>query len=114
VTYQVKDAWPGGATVWLSVTNTGRTALEAWTLEFDLKSGQHARTGWNGTWRQDGTRVTVTPAPGDAAIAPGMSTGEIGTNIDGPDATGRPGRFALDGTPCRTVAAPLAGPAIAR
>jgi hypothetical protein len=102
VAYRLKETWPNGATVLLSIANTGTTGIKGWTLRFDLKEGLQARSGWNGRWQQHGTRVTVADTPDNANLAPGTSTGDVGTNIDGQDATSVPDGFLLNGTRCRT------------
>jgi hypothetical protein len=101
VAYRVTKTWANGATVSLAITNTGTTATKGWTLQFDLDDGLQARSGWNGTWRQQGSRVTVTAMPTNANLAPGTSADGIGTNIDGRDATSVPASFTLNGVRCR-------------
>jgi serine/threonine-protein kinase len=102
VLYQVKEAWDGGATVSLSITNTGRADVEHWTLAFDLQRGLRSRAGWNGVWSQQGTHVSVAATPDNANLAAGTSVSDVGTNIDGPDAGSVPDHFVLNGVRCRS------------
>ncbi|MFG2040375.1 serine/threonine-protein kinase [Dactylosporangium sp. NPDC048998] len=103
VAYSIKDTWTGGATVSLSITDTGRADINGWTLTFDLADGLRTRGGWNGTWQQQGRHVTVLAAAHNAQIAPGTAALDVGTNIDGPGATDVPRVFALNGLPCTTA-----------
>ncbi|MEV4510676.1 serine/threonine-protein kinase [Dactylosporangium sp. NPDC049525] len=104
VGYRVTEIWPDGATVALSITNTGRTDITRWALTFDLPDGVRARPGWNGTWRQQGTHVSVAATADNAYLAAGASVGDVGTNVDGKDAGTVPERFTLNGKPCRSGA----------
>jgi serine/threonine-protein kinase len=104
VAYQVVSAWGNGATVALKITNNGDTDIRGWTVEFALKGDVKAQSGWNGTWRQDGERVTVTAASHNADIRAGATVDGVGTNLDGKDAGNRiPDSFRLNGAPCRTT-----------
>lgn len=103
VAYQVKETWQNGATVSLSIANTGTSDMKQWTLEFDLNGGQQVRTGWNGTWEQQGTRVTVVGGSDNPDLMAGRSVSDVGTNIDGPDASGMPASFTLNGVRCAIV-----------
>jgi eukaryotic-like serine/threonine-protein kinase len=106
VAYQIKETWANGATVSLTIVNTGETDINRWTLEFDLKGGLQARPGWNGIWQQRGTRVTVAAASGNPGLVAGRSVSGVGTNIDGPDANSMPNSFMLNGVRCRTAPQP--------
>lgn len=103
VVYQVKETWQNGATVSLSIANTGTSDIRQWTLEFDLNGGRQVRAGWNGIWRQQGTRVTVAGASDNPDLMAGRSVSDVGTNIDGPDASGMPASFTLNGVRCTIV-----------
>ncbi|MEV4510681.1 serine/threonine-protein kinase [Dactylosporangium sp. NPDC049525] len=106
VTYQVKDTWDRGASVSLSIANTGGADVRQWALQFDLQDGQRIRDGWNGVWLQQGQRVSVAPLPGHPDLAAGASVHDIGTTIDGRGAAGIPDAFLLNGVQCRTAAQP--------
>jgi hypothetical protein len=91
--------WSSGFVGSIDVTNTGTQPLEGWTLAFDWPTNrQKVNSGWNGTWTQNGTTVTVTGSPRiepNATVAVGFVGGYTGPNIP-------PGVFTLNGTPCRT------------
>ncbi|WP_432827690.1 cellulose binding domain-containing protein [Dactylosporangium sp. CA-092794] len=106
VSYQVKRAWDDGATVSLSVTNTGRTTVPDWALAFDVDGQVRTGSAWNGTWEQQGSRVTVTGLAGHPDLPAGTSQSDVGVNIDGPHAGTIPDAFTLNGMPCRTTTQP--------
>jgi serine/threonine-protein kinase len=106
VAYQVKDSWDNGATVSLSITNTGTADVRQWILGFELEGGRQAGAGWNGTWQQQDTQVTVTGLAGHPDLAAGASVNDVGANIDGPDAGRIPAGFALNGVPCQVAPQP--------
>jgi cellulase/cellobiase CelA1 len=91
--------WSSGFVGGVHVTNTGTKPVTDWTLTFTWPTGrQHVTGGWNGTWTQSGTTVTVTSA---TALAPGEST-DPGFTADygGPNIL--PSAFTLNGTLCST------------
>jgi cellulase/cellobiase CelA1 len=89
--------WSSGFVGGVHVTNTGTKPVTDWTLTFTWPTGrQHVTGGWNGTWTQSGTTVTVTSA---TALAPGESA-DPGFTADygGPNIL--PSAFTLNGTLC--------------
>ncbi|MEV8511675.1 serine/threonine-protein kinase [Dactylosporangium sp. NPDC051484] len=106
VAYQVKQAWDNGATVALSITNTGRTTLPEWALSFDVDGQLRTESGWNGTWRQQGTHVTVTGLDGHPNLGAGASLTDVGASIDGQHAGSIPDAFVLNGVRCQTATQP--------
>ncbi|WP_238006216.1 serine/threonine-protein kinase [Dactylosporangium sp. AC04546] len=106
VAYRVKDTWDNGANVSLSIVNTGKTDVRHWVLSFDLGAGSQTRDGWNGTWQQQGERVTVAGLPGHADLPAGSSINDVGAGIDGQRAADIPTSFTLNGTPCTLAPQP--------
>ncbi|CAM5236147.1 hypothetical protein STENM223S_08890 [Streptomyces tendae] len=92
-------SWGTGATVDLTVTNTGDTPVSGWTLAFTLPFGQTVVSDWNTELTQLSNTVSAVNAPHNATIAPGASvtlgylTGHTG------DASPPP-RFMLNGDAC--------------
>jgi endoglucanase len=98
VTYSVND-WGGGFTANITVTNTGGTAINGWTLAFSYAGNQTVTQGWSATWSQSGKNVTATALSWNASLAPGGST-NIGFNgsYSGPNLA--PTAFTLNGVAC--------------
>jgi len=67
----VTAQWGTGFTGEVRVTTT--TAVTGWTLGFDLPAGSSVQNGWNGSWSQQGTAVTVRDAGWNAAVPAGAS-----------------------------------------
>ncbi len=44
----------------MTITNTGSTAIDGWTLVFAFAAGQRVTAGWSATW---GSFTTTNPAP---------------------------------------------------
>jgi hypothetical protein len=94
--------WGSGFVGGIDITNTADHPVTGWTLAFTWPTGgQQVASGWNGTWTQTGTAVTVTSAAFNTTLAPGGSTnvGFVG-NYSGPNIL--PTAFTLNGTVCTT------------
>ncbi|WP_431973431.1 cellulose binding domain-containing protein, partial [Micromonospora haikouensis] len=74
VTYTQVGSWSGGYEGRLTVTNTGSAAISGWRVTFSLPSGQSLSQGWNATFGQQGSQVTVTNAAYNGQLATGGST----------------------------------------
>lgn len=93
------SAWNTGLTSNITVTNTGTTPVDGWSLVFDLPGGQTITSGWNATYAPASGRVTARNAPHNALLAPGASVG-IGFQATHTGTTSAPTSFTLNGTPC--------------
>ncbi len=92
----------GGFTAGLSITNTGTSTINGWTLAFTYPSGQRVTLpGWSATWAQSGGGVTATNLPWNGTLAPNASTG-IGFNGTYNGANPPPTSFTLNGNTCVT------------
>ncbi|KUL27316.1 GH12 family glycosyl hydrolase domain-containing protein [Actinoplanes awajinensis] len=111
VTYTVNSQWNSGFTGDVKVRNTGASAVNGWTLGFAFPSGQKLASGWNGTWTQTGTSVTVTDAGWNKSLAAG-STVTLGFNGTWSGGNAVPTTFSLNGVTCGATAttAPSATP----
>jgi hypothetical protein len=92
--------WGNGYVAGVDITNKADHALDPWTLTFTWPTTwQHADSGWNATWSQDGQTVTVA---GTAPLAAGATTqvGFVGSYA-GPNV--HPWSFHLNGTLCTTT-----------
>nr|MDT0656594.1 glycoside hydrolase family 6 protein [Micromonospora sp. DSM 115978] len=93
------NQWSGGFTADVRLTNGG-SAINGWTLTFTVGSNVRLSTGWNGTWSQSGTTITVRNAAWNGALAAGAtaSVGYQGTYTGG--SLPAPSGFALNGSAC--------------
>jgi poly(hydroxyalkanoate) depolymerase family esterase len=104
VHYSIVSQWPGNFQAGLSITNTGSNAINGWTLRFSFANGQVITLGWNGTFSQTGSAVSITnvaanaviPAGSALSVPPGFQATWSGTNSP-PDA------FTLNGAACSVV-----------
>ncbi|GAA2882727.1 cellulase [Streptosporangium fragile] len=101
VAYTVHGQWPDGFNAQVTITNTGTTAIEGWTLRWSFLGGQTVRRHWSTHLSQDGATVTAKNLSWNKTLKPGGSVtfGFLGADAPGPDP--RPERFLLNGTLCR-------------
>ncbi|MEH1164459.1 glycoside hydrolase family 9 protein [Micromonospora sp. CPCC 205539] len=98
VGYATND-WSTGFTATVTITNTGTTAINGWTLRFSFTGGQTVSQGWSATVSQSGAAVTATNLSYNGTIAPGAS-GSFGFNGTHPGSNPRPTTFTLNGSAC--------------
>ncbi|MCZ7376624.1 GH12 family glycosyl hydrolase domain-containing protein [Micromonospora sp. WMMC250] len=93
------NSWGNGFTADVQVTNTGSSAINGWTLNYSLPSGQTVTNAWNATVSQSGSAVTARNVGHNGSIAPGgtASFGYQGT-LNG--AYSSPSSFSLNGATC--------------
>jgi len=72
--YATQSQWSGGMVIGVTVTNTGTTALTAWTVTFTFGGDQKVTSGWGATVTQSIEYVTATNASYDGSVAPSAST----------------------------------------
>ncbi|MDG4820656.1 cellulose binding domain-containing protein [Asanoa sp. WMMD1127] len=93
------NAWNNGFTADVTVTNTGTSTVNGWTLTYTLPSGQAITSTWNATVTTSGSAVTARNISWNGTLAPGASTsfgyqGTHGGSYSSPSA------FALNGSAC--------------
>ena len=93
------SAWNTGLTASVTITNTGTSAINGWSLGFTLPSGQTITQGWNATYSPASGQVTAHNASYNAAIAPGASV-NIGYQANHTGNSGAPTGFTLNGAAC--------------
>ncbi|MEU1246411.1 GH12 family glycosyl hydrolase domain-containing protein [Micromonospora arida] len=93
------NSWGNGFTADVQVTNTGSSAINGWTLNYSLPSGQTVTNAWNATVSQSGSAVTARNVGHNGSIAPGgtASFGYQGT-LNGSYSS--PTSFSLNGANC--------------
>ncbi|HET8842215.1 MAG TPA: cellulose binding domain-containing protein [Ktedonobacteraceae bacterium] len=98
IVYQVTNQWPGGFGASISITNNGSSPINGWTLQFTFPSSQTVTQGWNGTFSQSGSTVTITNASWNATIAPGQTI-SLGFNGSWSGSNTNPTSFRLNNSP---------------
>jgi acetylxylan esterase len=95
----VPDQWAGGFTANVSITNTGTSTINGWTLTFSFPGDQKVTNAWNTALTQSGASVTAASVSYNATISPGATTslgfqGTWTTNDTSPTS------FSVNGTAC--------------
>ncbi|MFJ2240763.1 cellulose binding domain-containing protein [Streptomyces sp. NPDC087859] len=98
------SAWNSGLTASITLTNTGTTAIDGWSLGFTLPAGQTVTSGWNAAYSPASGRVTAVNASHNATIAPGASV-DIGFQAGHTGNTASPDAYTLNGTACAVTGA---------
>jgi Cellulose binding domain len=96
-----KNEWQGGLVANLTITNTGNTTVNGWTLTFTFPGDTRVTNTWSATLTQNGSAVTARSVSYNTTINPGgnVTFGFQGT-WTGNDAN--PTSFALNGANCTT------------
>jgi cellulase/cellobiase CelA1 len=102
VQYTVTSQWSGGFGTSITITNTGSTAINGWTLTWSFANGQTITQIWNATDTQSGGNVSATNLSYNGSIAPGSNT-NFGFNGAWSGTNTAPTSFVLNGTTCTTA-----------
>ncbi len=80
-TYRIAGQWSGNFQGEVTVTNTGTSAISAWTTAWTFANGQRITQIWGGVLTASGSGVSVRNASWNGTLAPGASTtfGFLGT-----------------------------------
>ncbi|HEY0753239.1 MAG TPA: cellulase family glycosylhydrolase [Ktedonobacteraceae bacterium] len=104
VHYAINSQWSTGFGATLTITNTGTTTINGWSLQFSFANGQTITQLWNGAYTQAGSAVTVTNLSYNATIAPGATlTSTPGFNGTWSGSNTAPTSFKLNGAACSVV-----------
>ncbi|MFI8205144.1 glycoside hydrolase family 48 protein [Streptomyces sp. NPDC085937] len=98
VDYKTND-WGSGFTTDLTVTNRGTDVIDGWTLTYSYTGNQRLVNGWNGSWSQSGSTVTVKNAGHNGRIAAGGAV-TTGAQFSYSGSNAAPASFAVNGTTC--------------
>jgi hypothetical protein len=99
VQYAITNQWTGGFGASVTITNTGSTTINGWTLNWSFANGQTITQIWNATDTQTGGTVSATNASYNGTIAPG-GTASFGFNGSWNGSNASPAAFTLNGTAC--------------
>ena len=97
----VVNAWNNGFTSQITITNTGSTAVNGWSLSFTLASGQSLVSAWNASITPGSGAVTATNLSYNAAIPAGGNT-SFGFQAAYTGSPAAPTHFTLNGATCTT------------
>jgi len=100
VAYAKKGEWSGGFISQVTVTNTGSTPVNGWTLAWSFWGGQHIDHIWSATAQQSGATVQAASQPWNAMIKPGRSVTFGFTGAAGLGVNSDPALFTLNGRSC--------------
>jgi glucuronoarabinoxylan endo-1,4-beta-xylanase len=92
------NTWNSGFTANISITNTGSSTIDGWTLGFTLPSGQTITSGWNATYSPSAGQVSARNVSYNGTLAPG-ATVDIGFQATHTGNTTEPTAFTLNGVP---------------
>jgi poly(hydroxyalkanoate) depolymerase family esterase len=93
------SAWSTGMTENITITNTGTSQVNGWSLVFTLPGGQAITSGWNATFSPSAGLVTARNLSYNGALAPGAST-SVGFQATHTGNSAKPSSFTLNGTSC--------------
>ncbi|MET7964875.1 PHB depolymerase family esterase [Micromonospora zamorensis] len=93
------NAWNTGLTENITVTNTGTTAINGWSLVFTLPSGQTITSGWNASYSPNSGQVTARNVAYNAGI-PANGSVTIGFQATHSGNTAKPSAVTLNGASC--------------
>ncbi|MGI5213729.1 GH12 family glycosyl hydrolase domain-containing protein [Plantactinospora sp. CA-290183] len=93
------NSWNNGFTASVTVTNTGSSPVNGWTLTYNLPSGQQVTSSWNATVTQSGSAVTARGTGQNTAI-PAGGTASFGYQGSLSGTYSSPTSFSLNGSAC--------------
>ena len=99
VVYTKTAEWAGGFTAQVVINNTGKTAINGWSLTFTFPGDQKITSNFNGGFSQSGKNATLTNASYNGTIAAGanITDGFQGTWTSNDTI---PTSFSINGTAC--------------
>jgi cellulase/cellobiase CelA1 len=105
VDYQVTDGWGSGYVASVTLTDTGPSPIDGWTLTFAFPSaGETMSSGWNANWTSSGQNVEATSLDWNAQLAAnGGNSQNIGFVGGNTAAYQSPAAVSLNGTVCTTT-----------
>ncbi|SBT52643.1 GH12 family glycosyl hydrolase domain-containing protein [Micromonospora auratinigra] len=99
VKYTPTNVWNNGFTAEVTITNTGSSTINGWTMNYNLPSGQTVTNAWNATVTQSGSALTAKNVSYNGTLSPGAST-NFGYQATLSGAYSAPSSFTLNGATC--------------
>ena len=100
VSYLKTNDWGNGATITVTITNTGSSAMNGWTLTWAFGGNQQISNLWNGVHTQTAQAVSVKDAGYNSSIAANGNVG-FGFNLNYSGANAIPTVFKLNAQTCQ-------------
>jgi hypothetical protein len=101
VVYTTQSQWGGGFVAGVTISNTGSSAINGWTLGFTFPGDQKITNAWNGQATQSGETVSITNESYNGTIAPGANT-SLGFQGTWTNSDAAPAAFTVNGAACTT------------
>ncbi|MBP0454346.1 cellulose binding domain-containing protein [Kitasatospora sp. RG8] len=99
--YSRTSTWDAGYTGQYLVSNPDGSAIENWTLTFDLPAGAKIDSLWNATFSAEGQHITVKPESWNKRLEPGKSV-VVGFVAQGAGAAqAEPGNCLINNVSCK-------------
>ncbi|ASW54909.1 PHB depolymerase family esterase [Plantactinospora sp. KBS50] len=95
----VVNAWNNGLTENITVTNTGSSTVNGWSVVFTLPAGQTITGSWNASYAPTSGQVTASNVSYNATIPPGGSV-SFGFQATHTGNAAAPTAFTLNGSAC--------------
>ncbi len=99
VSYARQSEWAGGFVTNITITNTGTSTINGWTLTFSYPGDQKITNGWSATFSQSGNAVTATNVSYNGTLAPG-GTAAFGAQGTWGSSDASPTSFKVNGATC--------------
>ena len=101
VSYTTQSQWTGGFVAQVTITNSGTSAINGWTLAFTFPGDQKITDAWNGVESQSGENVSIANESYNATIAAGGNT-SLGFQGTWTNSDATPTAFTVNGASCAT------------
>jgi expansin (peptidoglycan-binding protein) len=105
IAYDVTPLRDQGFAADLQVRNTGSTPVKGWSMNWTFPGNQRVTSGWNGTFTQNGSRVTVRAMDWNRVIAPDAALRLRFLGLH-PGNNPQPASFRLNGVACMVAGGP--------
>ncbi|MGQ4420983.1 cellulose binding domain-containing protein, partial [Streptomyces sp. SAS_269] len=99
VAYHVTNQWPGGFQADVTLTDTGTSPWNGWSLTWSFADGQRIGRLWNADWTQSGPSVTAKNVSWNGTVAADSSV-SFGFTGDWSGTNTRPASFKLGDQSC--------------
>jgi O-glycosyl hydrolase len=101
VSYTTQSQWTGGFVAQVTITDSGTSAINGWTLAFTFPGDQKITDAWNGAATQSGENVSIANESYNATIAAGGNT-SLGFQGTWTNSDATPTAFTVNGASCAT------------